>query len=57
MPSKEREQAVAGALARARAAVLVAQKKGMFRDSNEVRWFHDQKDFEAIWDVLPAAPK
>jgi tetratricopeptide (TPR) repeat protein len=57
LPLKVREQAVAGALARARAAVLVAQKKGMFRDPSEVRWFHDQKDFEPIWDAIPRAPQ
>jgi tetratricopeptide (TPR) repeat protein len=53
MPSTERDKAVADAVARARAAVLLAQKKGMFRDPSEVRWFHEQKDFEPIWDAIP----
>ena len=55
VPPGGRDRAAA-ALDSARAAVRAAQKKGWFRTAEEVRAFHDQKEFEPIWDVFPRDP-
>jgi len=57
LPDEERGATVAEARAKARAAVAVASKRGMFADPQQVRWFHAEKDFEPIWDEVPRAEK
>jgi len=53
----ERERASNSALQNARKAAQAAQKKGLFNDPNQVRFFHSEKDFEPIWDLVARIPK
>ncbi len=52
----DREREAAHAMNRARTCAEIARNKGFAADVNSVRWFHNQKEFEPLWDVFARIP-
>ena len=43
-------------LENAQKCVRAAQKKELFKDPKQVRFFHSQKDLEPLWELVPRMP-